>query len=336
MTGAFCSMTKRSSRWRWTAQQLGRCETFVLFSPNCALPDLAVGRDGRNRCLLSAFGSQTARNQPSTARFIFGRPAWMRGLIRPEPGWGLAYVDWSQQEFAIAAALSGDESMQDAYESGDPYIALAIQAGAVPRQATKETHGDVRERFKQCVLGVQYGMGEETLARRLGLSTAHARELLNHHREAYPKFWRWSQAAVDTAMLHGWIHTVYGWVLHVGPRTRWRSIANFPMQANGAEMLRIACILASERGVRICAPVHDAILIEAREQELEEAVAVACAAMADASRAVLDGFKLRTDVRPVVHPDRLMEDRGVTMWNLVMNALETIEPGGVSRAGGVA
>ena len=101
-------------------------------------------------------------------------------------------------------------------------------------------------------------------------------------------------------------------------------------------MLRIACILASERGVRICAPVHDAILIEAREQELEEAVAVACAAMADASRAVLDGFKLRTDVRPVVHPDRLMEDRGVTMWNLVMNALETIEPGGVSRAGGVA
>ena len=41
------------------------------------------------------------------------------------------------------------------------------------------------------------------------------------------------------------------------------------MQANGAEMLRIACCLGTERGVRICAPVHDAILIEAPIDEIE-------------------------------------------------------------------
>ena len=45
---------------------------------------------------------------------------------------------------------------------------------------------------------------------------------------------------------------------------------NFPMQANGAEMLRLACCLATEGGVRICAQVHYALLIEAPMRELEK------------------------------------------------------------------
>ena len=69
--------------------------------------DLAVGRDGRNRCMLSPFRSVTGRNQPSNARFIFGPSCWLRSLIRPEPGQAVAYVDWSQQEFGIAAACPG-------------------------------------------------------------------------------------------------------------------------------------------------------------------------------------------------------------------------------------
>ena len=103
------------------------------------LNDLTVGADGRNRTMLSAFQARTGRNQPSNSRFIFGPSAWLRGLIRPSPGWGLAYIDWSQQEFGIAAALSGDPLMIQAYLSGDPYLAFAIQAGAVPADATKET-----------------------------------------------------------------------------------------------------------------------------------------------------------------------------------------------------
>ena len=68
------------------------------------LSDLEIGIDGRNRTILSTFRSRTGRNQPSNTRFIFGPAVWLRGLIRPEPGFGLAYIDWSQQEFGIAAA----------------------------------------------------------------------------------------------------------------------------------------------------------------------------------------------------------------------------------------
>ena len=121
------------------------------------LSDLAVGRDGRNRTLLSVFRARTGRNQPSNTKYIFGPSVWLRGLIQPPPGYGLAYIDWSQQEFGIAAALSGDPLMMDAYRSGDPYLAFAKQAGAVPRDATKVTHKAARDQFKACVLAYNTG-----------------------------------------------------------------------------------------------------------------------------------------------------------------------------------
>src|SRR5262249_22791319 len=87
-----------------------------------------------------------------------------------------------------------------------------------------------------------------------------------------PQFWRWSDAALDYAYLHNDLHTVFGWILHLGPGINPRSLRNFPMQANGAEMLRLGCCLATERDIRICVPVHDAILIEAPIDQIEAGV----------------------------------------------------------------
>jgi len=284
--------------------------------------DLAVGADGRNRCLLSPFRSVTSRNQPSNAKFIFGPSCWLRSLIQPHPGRAVAYVDWSQQEFGIAAALSGDKAMMEAYSSGDPYLTFAKQAGAVPANATKHSHPAERELFKTCALGVQYGMGEVTLAIRMGQPPAMARELLRLHRRTYPVFWRWSEAAVNHAMLHGWLQTVFGWRVHVGPKANPRSLANFPMQANGAEMLRLACCLATERGIQVCAPVHDAVLVEGAADEIDNVVAETQAAMVEASQMVLGEFELRSDAKIVRYPDRYVEPRGERMWGTVMVILD--------------
>lgn len=288
------------------------------------LNDVAVGPDGRNRCLLSAFRARTGRNQPSNSKFVFGTATWLRGIIKPRPGWGLAYIDWSQQEFGIAAALSGDTAMMAAYLSGDPYLEFAKQAGAVPTSATKKSHAAVRDQFKACALGVQYSMGETSLALRLGRSPADARGLLRLHRTTYPRFWSWAESAVSYAMLHGRLWTTFGWEIRVGATVNPRSLGNFPMQANGAEMLRLACSLATERGVRICAPVHDAVLIEAPLDELAAEVAVMQAAMEEASAIVLAGFQLRSDVKTICYPDRYMDDRGVAMWNTVQALVEQL------------
>jgi len=290
------------------------------------LNDLAVGSDGRNRTILSAFRSRTGRNQPSNSKFIFGPSVWLRGLIKPPPGYGLAYVDWSQQEFGIAAALSGDIAMQAAYQSGDPYLAFAKQAGIIPQDATKASHGPKCELCKQCVLAVQYGMEAPSLALRIAQPPIVARDLLRAHHETYRHFWAWSDAAVDQAMLLGVISTVFGWPVRVGERSNPRSLRNFPMQANGAEMLRIACCLARERGIEVCAPIHDAVLICAPLDRLDADIAAMRAAMAEASRLVLAGFELGTDVKVVRWPDRYADPRGSEMWDRVCKLVAAEAP----------
>jgi len=303
-------------KWRELRHTLGQMR----------LADLAVGSDGRNRCLLSPFQSRTGRNQPSNSRFIFGPSAWLRSLIKPTEGRAIAYIDWSQQEFGIAAAFSNDPNMLAAYRSGDPYLAFAIQAGAVPPTATKQSHKRERSLFKACTLGVQYGMGAESLAASIGDTLDVARELLRLHRQTYPKYWRWSESAVDHAMLYRHLHTVFGWRLNVGPDVNPRSLANFPCQANGAEMLRLACCLMAERGVVLCAPIHDANLVEGPADSIDDTVASAQAAMREASAIVLGGFELETDADVVSYPNRYTDERGTEMWTSVLSILAELDP----------
>jgi DNA polymerase-1 len=285
------------------------------------LNDLAVGSDGRNRTVLSAFRARTGRNQPSNSRYVFGPSVWIRSLIKPPEGWAVAYIDYEQQEFAIAAKLSGDPNMQGAYASGDPYLSFAKQANAIPADATKASHGHTRELFKVCALAVLYGMEAHGLALKIDQPDIVARDLLRAHHEVFRQFWKWSDAVVDHAKLTGSLHTVFGWTLHGCCGANPRMLRNFEMQANGAEMLRLACCLSTERGVEVCGPVHDALVVAASLDEIDHAVAAARAAMAEASRVVLAGFEVRTDGKIIRYPDRFTDPRGTRMWNVVMQLI---------------
>lgn len=294
------------------------------------LSELTVGNDGYNRCLLSPYQAKTGRNQPSNARFIFGPSKWIRGLIKPKKGNAIAYIDWEQQEFGIAGALSRDPNMKEAYSSGDPYLTFAKQAKAVPADATKKSHGKERDLFKTCALGVQYGMGEKALSLRIKEPPIVARNLLHIHRATYPKFWRWSDSVVDHIMTKRFIPTVYGWTLHLASdNANPRSFRNFPMQANGAEMLRLACWYLVESGIRLCCPIHDALLIEGPVDEIEVLVQKAQSLMAKASEKVLNGFVLRSEVEIVKYPDRYMDNGGEEMWDRILGILDRLEKGGL-------
>jgi len=282
---------------------------------------LSVGADGRNRALLSPFRSKTGRNQPSSKRFIFGAASWLRRVVSPQPGGALAYIDWEQQEFGMAAALSEDRDMIAAYESGDAYLAFAQAAAAVPPRATKQSHGAQRELFKQCALGVIYGMTAHGLAARIGQPLEAARQLLRLHQNAFPIFWEWSDAAVYTARINGRMVTTFGWQLIVTDETNDRTLRNYPMQANAAEMLRLAILFAHERGVVICAPVHDALLIEAEAETIDDAVTVAREAMADASSVVLGGIRLRSEAEIMRGPGPFPAKDPANIWSLVERAL---------------
>jgi hypothetical protein len=286
------------------------------------LNNLQVGVDGRNRYLLSAFGSLTGRNQPSNTKSIFGPATWLRNLIKPAEGMAIAYIDYEQQEFGIAAAMSSDKNMKEAYNSGDPYLTFAKQAGAVPLEATKKSHPTERDLYKATALAVQYGMGAKSLGERIGQSEHHGLALLHNHKSTYPEYWKWSNNAEARGMMGIPLQTIFGWSTLGREPIKALTFRNFPAQANGAEMLRMAIIGLVKAGITVCAPVHDAVLIEASIDEIDQIVKCAQSIMEDVSRVILDGFTIRTDAKIIRYPDRYSDPRGVEMWEKITQILK--------------
>ena len=129
---------------------------------------LPIGRDGRNRPSLFPFGTATGRN--AHRRSLYNAHAGLRSfMVFPPDRIGL-YLDWRTQEVAIAAALSGDRALIQAYREGDVYYAFARDSGLTrdPDQKHWKAHDQtMRQRMKSLQLGINYGMGVPSLAKGL-------------------------------------------------------------------------------------------------------------------------------------------------------------------------
>jgi hypothetical protein len=132
-------------------------------------------------------------------------------------------------------------------------------------------------------------------------------------------------------MLFGSLTASFGWRVHVGPGTRPTTLRNFRLQADGAEMMRLACVLAAERGLPVCCPVHDALLVEAPLGDIEAVVAETRRAMREASELVLPGFPLRTEAAVFRWPGRFEDKRGRRMWATVWGLIGGGGPENLSR-----
>ena len=216
--------------------------------------------------------------------------------------------------------------MLEFYNNGDPYLSFAKRVGKAPADATKKTHGQLRDRYKTGLLAIQYGIGPVTLASRLGVSTFEAHEMIAQHRELFSQYWRWSEDWLAAALDSGKMCTPLGWQCATGiTEFNARSIMNWPVQSAGAEILRIACIWADRHGLGLRAPVHDALLIEAPEDRIDADVTLLRELMRRASRVVLNAtpqgrHELRTDTI-VRYPDRYVDGRGVEIWQNVLRLL---------------
>jgi DNA polymerase I len=294
---------------------------------------LAVGADGRNRTVLWPFQSKTGRTQPKASEWIFSPAVWLRSLIKPARGMAVAYVDYSSMEFLLAASLSDRHcgpvnNMLDMYRSGDPYLSFAKSVGAVPLSATKKSHTEVRDKYKIMLLSTQYGLSAPSLAARLKISEFEAHEMLGQHHEQFSQYWAWSDDYVAHALQTGVVQTAFGWTYHIGivGQINERSLRNWPIQSAGADILRISCILAARHNIKLLAPVHDAVLIEAPIERIEADVAVMQEIMRRASRIVLNAtavgtHELRTDFKIIKHPNRYTDPRGDAIWEHVLQLI---------------
>lgn len=290
-------------------------KTLVALRNNRMVVDLGTGR---HYFSVMPFGTITGRNTPN--QFIFNQSKWMRFLIVPEsPNHVLVYVDYSAQEIGIAAALSRDPEMGAMYQAEDPHMAFAELAGAVPVGARKDGYAEIRKKYKTVNLGVLYGLTPDGTARRLGVSVEEARGLHQTHRRLFPIFWDWSERVVVTAMNRGSIRTRAGWRSLVPPDSNPRTWANWPMQATGADIMRLTIMYMDKAGLVVLAPVHDGFLISCRRQELSDVYRRIDYACATAVEHVLPNFRLHWTI--TVHEQRFEDADGLSLWETVQRLL---------------
>ena len=289
----------------------------------------SIGWDDRQRVFLGPYGTQTSRNAPKASRFIPAMSSWLRVLIQPPPGWKVYGIDWASQEFALAAILSGDPAMQEAYHSGDPYLYFAKKAGAVPPDGTKAQFKTERGLFKATTLGLQYGMGKEKLAVKLTVDTGRkvtvqeAERLIDLHRRTYPRYWQWLDKVSDHYERKKVLKLWDGWAL-LGDNENFLSVRNFPGQGTGASTMREAVARAHARGLRILCPLHDAIYGICREDENHEEILGEC--MDEAVSAVVgDRLQIRRDVSVHRHGEPWIEEKGEKYLRLLGKYLERME-----------
>ena len=129
-----------------------------------------------------------------------------------------------------------------------------------------------------------------------------------------------AEVVVVSARQRGSIRTRFGWRMRITSDATDEAIMNFPMQANAAEMMRLAAIAAAEAGVHVVCPVHDAFLIHCPEELMEAEISQMTDIMRQAARAVI-GEDIRVSPKTWTHPERFEDARGVEVWNSVHRLL---------------
>jgi len=204
-----------------------------------------------------------------------------RAFVAP-PGHLLLAADYSQIELRIMAHLSGDASLLAAFaEDRDIHQATAAEVLGIALEAVTP---EQRRAAKAINFGLIYGMSAFGLARQLGTDRGTAQEYVDRYFERYPGVKRYMDETRAAARERGYVETVFGRRLYlpdIRSRNRQqqqyaeRSAINAPMQGTAADIIKRAMIavdqwLQRERpGARLVMQVHDELVLEVAEEQLE-------------------------------------------------------------------
>ena len=198
------------------------------------------------------------------------------------PGHVIVSADYSQIELRIMAHLSGDEALLKAFTEGlDVHRATAAEVfGITPEQVSSEQ----RRYAKVINFGLIYGMSSFGLARNLGIDNTAAKNYIDRYFERYPGVRRYMDDTVTFARANGYVETVFGRRLYLpeinggnGPRKKAaeRQAINAPMQGTAADLIKKSMVAVQDvlekeqRATRMVMQVHDELVFEVPEAELD-------------------------------------------------------------------
>ena len=212
-----------------------------------------------------------------------------------EPGEGYDYLlsaDYSQIELRLLAHMSGDENFIDAFKRGqDIHARTAAEVFGIPLD---EVTPELRRHAKAVNFGIVYGISDFGLARNLHISRKEAGDYISRYFERYPGVRAFMDKVVAEAHETGYVTTMFGRRREL-PAIKSRNFnqrmlaermaMNTPIQGTAADVIKLAMIAAyrklREAGVksRILLQVHDELVLEVKESELETVQAILHEAM---------------------------------------------------------
>ncbi|MDY6921452.1 MAG: DNA polymerase I [Pseudomonadota bacterium] len=206
----------------------------------------------------------------------------IRKAFVAQDGCKLVAADYSQIELRIMAHLSNDDNLLRAFNEGlDIHQATAAE---IMRVELDQVTGEMRRNAKAVNFGLIYGMSAFGLGKQLGIGRNEAQEYIDNYFHRYPGVHEYMENIREQARSQGYVETLFGRRLHLPeiqsrnvPRRQAaeRTAINAPMQGTAADIIKRAMIemdawlIKKQLGARMIMQVHDELIFEVPEKELD-------------------------------------------------------------------
>ena len=220
----------------------------------------------------------------------------IRKAFIAEKGHILLSADYSQIELRLLAHVADIKPLKEAFHEGaDIHAATASEVFGIP---VDQLDGPTRNRAKAINFGIIYGISPFGLARQLGIPQGDAKSYIEAYFEKYPGVRAYMEEKKEAARTDGFVSTIFGRKVHVpgindkNPARRnfmERAAINAPLQGAAADIIKRAMIRMpkalthAKLKAKMLLQVHDELIFEVPENELEKTTKVVTATMEDAA-----------------------------------------------------
>lgn len=247
-----------------------------------------IGEDGRIHTTFNQTITATGRissTEPNLQnipiRFELGK--MIRKVFKPEPGYIFMDADYSQIELRVLAHMSGDEALINAYNSDEDIH--KITASKVFNTSLDEVTPLQRRNAKAVNFGIVYGISSFGLGQDLNITRKEAQEYIKSYFKTYPQIKNFLDELVEQAKTRGYAITMYNRRRPVPELSSTnfmqrqfgeRVAMNSPIQGSAADIIKIAMINVNNRlksenlKSRLLLQIHDELLIETHESEVDK------------------------------------------------------------------
>ncbi|MEZ0324026.1 MAG: bifunctional 3'-5' exonuclease/DNA polymerase [Hydrogenothermaceae bacterium] len=258
-------------------------------------------RNGRVYGEFKQIGASTGR-MASMKPNLQNIPASLKKVFQTKESYKFIIADYSQIELRLAAEYTADENMIKAFSEGLDLHRLT--ASIITGKKYEDISSEDRKLAKAINFGLIYGMSPKSLVDYakanydINISLDEAKEFHKNFFEYYKKFGQWHNTVKDYLQKHKIIEvsTLFGRKLLA---SRFTDAVNYPIQGSGSDLLKMAVILYyknKDESSNIVNLIHDEIVIESREDRIEENVKILKDAMEKAGKRILKKVPVAFDI----------------------------------------